>query len=127
MTPYHPQRNEVVEQNNRMLSDSLRSLLIGKSQEEWDLVLPQIMRAYRSTPYSSTLETPNLFMLGVKTRVSEHLTYHVSAPESNIHDYVDDLIKCVRMAHEVLREQQWQIRSGDSDDPFCIKWATRSG
>jgi len=70
MTPYHPQRNEVVEQNNRMLSDSLRSLLIGKSQEEWDLVLPQIMRAYRSTPYSSTLETPNLFMLGVKTNLS---------------------------------------------------------
>jgi len=35
-TLYHPQGNGVVERNNRMLSDSLRSLLIGKSQEEWD-------------------------------------------------------------------------------------------
>jgi len=49
-TPYHPQGNGVVERNNRMLRDALRSLLLGKSQEEWDAVLPQIMRAYRSTP-----------------------------------------------------------------------------
>jgi len=126
-TPYHPQENEVVERNNRMLGDLLRNLLIVKSQEEWDLVLPQIMRAYRNTPDSSTLETPNFFMLWGETRVPEHLTYHVSAPESNVHDYVDDLIKCMRMAHEVLREHQWQIRSGDSDDTLCIKWATGSG
>jgi len=49
-----------------MLGDSLGSLLIGKSQEEWYLVLPQIMRAYRSTPHSSTLETPNFLSLGEK-------------------------------------------------------------
>jgi len=53
-----------VEQNNRMLDDSLRSLLIGESQDQLDWVLPQIMRAYRSTPHSSTLETPNFLMLG---------------------------------------------------------------
>jgi len=92
MTPYHPQGNGVVERNNRMLGDSLRSLLIGRSQEEWDTVLPQIMRAYRSTPHFSTLETPNFLMLGRETRVPEHVTYHVPAPESNFHDYVDELV-----------------------------------
>jgi len=104
-----------------MLGDSLRSLLIGKSQQEWDLVMPQIMRAYRSTPYSSTLQTPNFLMLGRETRVSEHLTYHVPAPERNVHDYVDELIKRMRTAHEVLREQHWQVRSSDSDDPLLYK------
>jgi len=103
-TPYHPQGNGVVERNNRMLGDSLRSLLIGKSQEEWNLVLPQIMRAYCSTPYSSTLETPNFFMLGRETRVPEHVTYYIPAPESNVHDYVDELRKRMRTAHEVLHE-----------------------
>jgi len=42
-TPYHPQGNGVVEWNNRMLGDALRSLLLGRGQEEWDVVLPQIM------------------------------------------------------------------------------------
>jgi len=49
------------------------------------------------------LETPNFLMLGRETRVPEHLTYHVPAPESNVHDYIDELIKCMRTAHEVLR------------------------
>jgi len=42
-TPYHLQGNGVVECNNRMLGDALRSLLLGRSQEEWDTVLPQVM------------------------------------------------------------------------------------
>jgi len=58
-----------------MLGDSLRSLLLGRSQKELDLVLLQIMRAYRSTLHSSTLETPNFFMLGRETRVPKHMTY----------------------------------------------------
>jgi len=53
----------VVEPNNRMLGDALRSLLLGRSQEEWDTVLPQVMWAYCSTPHTSTGETPNLLML----------------------------------------------------------------
>jgi len=63
-TPYQLQGNGVVKRNNQMLGDSLRSLLIVKSQEEWDLVLPQIMGAYRNTSHSSTLETPNFLMQG---------------------------------------------------------------
>jgi len=70
-------------------------------------VLPQIMRAYHSTPDSSTMETPNFLMLGRETRVTELVTYHVPAPESSVHDYVDELMKRMRTAHEVLREQQW--------------------
>jgi len=67
-TPYHPQGDGFGEQNDRMLGDSLRNLLLGRSQEEWDLVLPQIMRAYRSTPHSSMLEAPNFLILGREMR-----------------------------------------------------------
>jgi len=55
-------------------------------------------------------------MLGRETRVPEHLIYHVPAPRSSVHEYMDELITRIRTAHEVLREQQWQLRSGDSDD-----------
>jgi len=79
-------------------------------------VLPQITQAYRSTPHSSTLETPDFLMLGRETRVPEHVTYHVPASESNVHDKVNELTKRMRMADKVLGEQQWQHKSGDSDD-----------
>jgi len=116
-TPYHPQGNGVVERNNWMLGDAFRSLLLGRSQEEWDIMLPQIMRAYRSTPHSSTQKTPNLLMLGRETRVPAHLTYHVPAPEFPVHEYVGKLAECMRKAHDALREKQWAVRTEDSEEP----------
>jgi len=79
------------------------------------------MRAYRSTSHSSPLDAPRFLMLGQETRVSEHLTYHLLTPESNDQEYVDELITRMRMAHEVLREQQWQLRSGNFDNPPLSK------
>jgi len=40
------------------------------------------MLGYRSTPHTSTGETPNLLMLGRETQVPDHLTYHV--PEQDL-------------------------------------------
>lgn len=63
-TFYHPQGNGVVERGNRDLGDVLRSLLLGKDEEDWDLLLPQIMRGIRASPHHSTGETPNYMMFG---------------------------------------------------------------
>ena len=70
-TPYHPQANGVVERGNRGLGDSLRALLLTRGQEEWDLLLPQIMRAFRGTPHSVTGETANMLMLGRELRLPD--------------------------------------------------------
>jgi len=64
-----------------MLGDALKSLLLGRSQEEWDVVLLQIMRAYHSTRHFSMQETPKLPDVRLRDTVPEHLTYHVPAPE----------------------------------------------
>jgi len=48
-------------------------------------------------------------MLGWETRVPEHLTYHVPAPESPVHEYVGKLVEIMGKAHDALRAQQWQI------------------
>ena len=66
-TPYHPQANEVVERGNQVL----RALLLEWSQDDWDLVLPQLLRAFRGTPQSSTGETANLSMLGRELRLPD--------------------------------------------------------
>jgi len=116
-TPYHPQGNGVVERNNRMLGDALRSLLLGRSQKEWDTVLPQVMRAYCSTPHTSTGEIPNLLMFGQETPVPDHLTYHVPKQDYSVHEYANALVAQIKAAHEMLREKQWQVQREDSEEP----------
>jgi len=116
-TPYHSQGNRVVERNNRMLGDALRSLLLDRSQEKWDTVLPQVMRAYHSTLHTSTGETPNLLMLGRETRVPDHLTYHVPEQDYPVHEYASELVEQMKVAHEILWEKQWQVRKEDFEEP----------
>jgi len=93
-----------------MLGDALRSLILGQSQKKWDAVLPQFMRIYRSTPHFSTQEIPNLLMLSCETQVLEHLTYHVPASESPVHEYLEKLIETMEGAHNIIQEKQWQVR-----------------
>jgi len=120
-TPYHPQRNGVVERNNRMLSDALRSLLLCRSQEEWDTALPQVTRPHRSTLHTSIGETPNLLMLGRETLMLDHLTYHVPQQDCHVHEYASKLVEQMKVAHEILREKQWQVRKEDSKEPLLYQ------
>ena len=68
-TPYHPQANRVVERGNRNLEDMLCSMLLEKNEEEWDLLLPHIIRTIRASPHKQTGETANCMMLGRETRL----------------------------------------------------------
>ena len=85
-TPYHPQANGIVERNNRLLGDSLRTMLIDRGQDEWDLLLPQLIRAFRGTPHSATGETPNFLMLAVSFvfRTSCNICLHPQKPAPDI-------------------------------------------
>jgi len=70
-------------------------------------------------PQRTTLQhtgDPKL-MLGRRTRVPDHLTYHVPAPESPVHEYVGKLVEIMGRAHDALRAKQWQIRTEDSEEP----------
>lgn len=81
------------------------------------------MCVYRSTLPSSTSDTPNFLILGRETRVSDHLIYDVPAPESSVYEYVGELIECMRAAHKMLSEKQWQVRSEDSREaPLYQVW-----
>ena len=91
-TPYHPQGNGVVERGNRGLGDSLRALLLTRDQEEWDKLLPQLMRAFRATPHSVTGETANMLIYGREVRLPDQLVCPTPpAEEMRREQYVDEL------------------------------------
>jgi transposase InsO family protein len=62
-TALHPQSDGQTERLNRTLLDLLAKLAV-KEPTDWDLKLPYAMAAYRSTPHTTTGETPNRLMLG---------------------------------------------------------------
>ena len=116
-TPYHPQGNGVVERNNRALGDSLRAALLECGQRDWDDLVPQIMRAIRSTPHALTGETPNFMAMGRETRVPDTILYESYAAEPPCPSaYVDRLVECMREAHEVLRDRQAELRQEDGEE-----------
>ena len=53
-----PQANGVTKRFNRTLATMLTMYCI-QDQKEWDLYLPQVMMAYRSSVHSSTGQSPN--------------------------------------------------------------------
>lgn len=116
--PYHPQGNGMVERNNRPLGDSLRVLIIDIGHENWDLVIPQILRAFRAAPHSLTQETANSLMLGRELPLPDDSVYEKTpskpAPR-NI--YVQQTKDHPREAHDFIRKRELDIRMEDTEEP----------
>jgi len=116
-TPYHPQGNGVVERNNRALGDSLRAALRESGQSEWDDLVPQIMRAIRSTPHALTGETPNFMAMGREARVPDTILHESPATDPLYPSaYVGRLVENMREAHEVVRDRQDELRQEDGEE-----------
>ena len=62
-TPGHPQSDGQTERMNRALI-GLLAKSAAKDPANWDIKVPNVMAAYRSTPHSTTGEIPNRFVLG---------------------------------------------------------------
>ena len=49
-TLWHPQSKEAVERGNIVLGDALKALLLYLDQGDWDVVIPQLLRAFLRHP-----------------------------------------------------------------------------
>ena len=110
-----------VKWNNRGLEDLLRILLLSRGQDEWDQLLPQIMRAFRGTPHSTTGETANIMMLRRELRLPYQLQlYPPPAEVEPQQEYSLQMAEHLSAVHKMLREQQKKIRQEDQEEPLLF-------
>ena len=118
-TPYHPQSNGLVERNNRRLGDSLRALLLRRGQDEWDLLLPQIMRAFRGySPYHHRRDSqPDDAGKRIETARSDPDSARWTSQHQTTQEFVQEVQKRLSQVHGILREEQCVIRQEDQEEP----------
>ena len=86
------------------------------------MLLPQIMRTIRASPHKQTGETANFMMLGREVRLPEHLMYGPAASNTTSRErYAAELADRMGEAHDKLRRQQLQLRTGDRQEEPSFK------
>lgn len=77
------------------------------------------MRAFREMPHSVTMETSNFMMLGRETRLPDTLSYNPSSgEESSKNEYVVAMEQRMKVAHQLLGDQQAQVKEENEGEPL---------
>ncbi|CAL9687324.1 unnamed protein product [Knipowitschia caucasica] len=106
-TPLHPQSDGLVERFNRTLAKQL-AIITAEHQRDWDMHLPLVLLAYRSSVQESTACTPALLMLGRELRTPREMCFgrppHTPAVPPGP-EYARRLQDRMETAHAFARDQ----------------------
>ncbi|KAL5500047.1 hypothetical protein EMCRGX_G011541 [Ephydatia muelleri] len=111
-TPYHPQSDGLVERFNRTLLDLL-SIASREDEQNWDLCIPAVMLAYRTSVQESTGCTPYFLLFGREARLPVDVMFGLppNVPPQPVHQYSKDLRARLDTAYERVRERLgWRQR-----------------
>lgn len=103
-TPYHPESDGMVERMNRTLQDMLAKY-VSDHQRDWDVHLPLVMMAYRSSVHASTQYTPHYLLFGHEIRLPVDVMYgRQPHHKEEVSDYIRSLRTTLDEVHEKARE-----------------------
>ena len=106
-TGYHPNSNGLVERFNRTL-ENIISHYVSEDQRDWDVHIPLMMLAYRTTPQESTWISPYKMMFGREATLPIDLLLGRSQMQENSQveacEYVDELRTKLEDSFQLARE-----------------------
>ena len=105
-TSHHPRGDGMVERQNRTFEGML-SLWTNTHQDDWDVHIPLLAMAYRSSPHETTGETPNMVNFGREVTLPVDLL--LAAPpdedqEPDVSEYAARLQDRLQTVHAAARE-----------------------
>ena len=104
-TAYKPSTNAAIERFHRTLN-SMIGRMVDENQRDWDVLLPYVMAAYRSSTHESTQHSPNYLMMGREVRAPVDMVYGSPAEPApaNYDSYAIELGDRLRRAYSFVRE-----------------------
>ena len=111
-TAYHPQTDGLVERFNRTLTAML-SKVVEKSGKDWDMKLPYVLFAYRTSMQESTKESPFFLMYGRDPRLptATALSWPMERSMVDLEEYGEHLATNLAEAWKVAQEAIQQAQS----------------
>ena len=116
-SPYKASTNGLLERFHRTLN-SMIAKFVSATHKDWDVHLPFLMAAYRSSSHSSTGYTPNKLFLHRELSMPVDLVVGECGdrgePFATYHDYVFDMGTQIRTTFEMARQcmnRQAEIRA----------------
>ena len=108
-TPYRPSGNGMIERFHRTLN-MLLGKVVSERQKDWDLHVPYVMTAYRSTEHEATQRTPNFLFLGRENHAPLDLILAQvigleRPPYHDLEEYVEKQKEKIDTAYRLVREQ----------------------
>ena len=105
-TTKRPQSDGMVERNIKTIKEML-SAFVDNTQKNWDLYLPLLMMAYRSSVHESTGVSPCSMMLGREITLPIDLVLGVPEEENKTYStqYAYELAECLKFIHEFARNK----------------------
>ena len=100
----YPQGDGLIERSHRVLNQMLKQY-VNTVGRDWDLALPYIAMAYRSTVHDSTGFTPNMLMLGRELNLPIHIVYGtVDYSKISTMEYMCQLLKMMEESFRIVRK-----------------------
>ena len=108
----HSQTDGLVERINRTLKAMLTKL-VSKKGKDWDTKLGPVLMAYRTTPQTSTGESPFYLLYGQDVKIPSALHFYIPRPPAitTESEYGRELFKELKSIRELARQHINPLRT----------------